>query len=213
MSTVPEALSTARHKLAEAESHLADCDQVEQKHAEHAAAKRLEATQSRENLLASRMAGLGGTTVSEVQDIELDADAAEALYDQLKQRSADAKSAVEAARRKLDEAIADAAQAIETDTHSDIHAHLEGLFRALVRSVAAAKVSRDHGRTLGSNHLGLSHMFGLGGRLLSMLQSLDWPRGFDDHGFKNQWAGQSPTAYPGVDEQLSDIRLKLGINA
>lgn len=166
-------------------------------------------------LLAERVAATGNVdfapgSAAELQDLDLDIEAATLLAAQLEQRRLDANSALEKAKSVWAKSVCKFAQEIEAGAIAEIELALAALAKSCARGVAAAKVSRDFGEIRGSYNMPVAHWFGSAGQLVAQLRQIAWPQfptSIDPSGFgRPQTAGEVPTTLAGVDEAEISIR-------
>jgi hypothetical protein len=120
--------------------------------------------------IASATAAVGQTSsAAELQDLQLDIEAAEVLARQLEQRRDEANTLCERADRAWRTSVCKFAQAQEATAICEIERMLAALGEACARGIAAAKVSREFGEIRGSYSLGSRRRYGSAGELTAAL--------------------------------------------
>jgi hypothetical protein len=134
----------------------------------------------REEMLAERIAAAAASVEStssaaELQDLQLDIEAAEQLARQLERRQEEANALCDRAEQAWRKSVCKFAQAQEATAVSEIEGILVALGQACARGIAAAKVSREFGEIRGSYNLDTSRWYGSAGQLTAALRKIEWP--------------------------------------
>ncbi len=172
----------------------------------------------REEMLAERIAAATASVEStssaaELQDLQLDIEAAEELARQLERRQEGANALCERAEQAWRKSVCKFAQAQEATAVSEIEKILEALGEACARGIAAAKVSREFGEIRGSYSLGCRRWYGSAGELTAALREIKWPRWpnpIDPGPFTIQYVDESLANLAGVSE--AEEALLVAIN-
>lgn len=173
--------------------------------------RRLEAR--REEMLAERIAAAAASveatsSAAELQDLQLDIEAAEELARQLERRREEANALCERAEQAWRKSVCKFAQAQEATAVSEIEGILTALGQACARGIAAAKVSREFGEIRGSYSLDTKRWYGSAGQLTAALRTIEWPRWPNPIGpgpFSIQYVNESLGTLAGVSEAEAAI--------
>jgi hypothetical protein len=154
--------------------------------------------------IASATAAVGQTSsAAELQDLQLDIEAAEVLARQLDQRRDEADTLCERADQAWRKSVCKFAQSEEAAAVSKIENILNALGEACARGIAAAKVSREFGEIRGSYSLDTSRWYGSAGQLAAALRKIEWPKWpnpISPGPFFIQYANESLGTFAGVPE-------------
>lgn len=164
--------------------------------------------------IASATAAVGQTSsAAELQDLQLDIEAAEVLARQLDQRRDEADKLCERADQAWRKSVCKFAQAEEATALCEIGRMVTALGEACARGIAAAKVSREFGEIRGSYSLGSRRWYGSAGELTAALREIKWPRWpnpIDPGPFAIQYTDESLATLAGVSE--AEEALLVAIN-
>lgn len=167
----------------------------------------------RGEMLAERIAAAAASVEStssaaELQDLQLDIEAAEEVARQLERRQEEANALCERAEQAWRKSVCKFAQAQEAIAVSEIEGILEALGQACARGIAAAKVSREFGEIRGSYALDTSRWYGSAGQLTAALRKIEWPKWPNPIGpgpFSIQYVNDSLATLAGVSEAEAAI--------
>jgi hypothetical protein len=154
--------------------------------------------------IASATAAVGQTSsAAELQDLQLDIEAAEVLARQLDQRRDEADKLCERKDQAWRKSVCKFAQSEEATALFEIEKILNALGDACARGIAAAKVSREFGEIRGSYNPDTSRWYGSAGQLTAALRKIEWPKWPNPIGpgpFFVQYVNDSLRTLAGVSE-------------
>ena len=181
MTAALAAVHATRRSLDAAQRRLEKLEKVAEDKSEAAESARRHVQALRQRVIEHRIADGPGNeqtaiTGADVQEAEIDAEAAQVLSARFERQSVDARVCVEKAEQTWRNAVCAYMQDVEAAAIADVERVLEQLVRPCALAIAAAKISKDYGQTRGSTSMPTSHWFGPVGILVSELRKIKWPK-------------------------------------
>jgi len=218
VSATLQKVHAKRHALESADQRVAECSAALKQQQEQTAHLRRQHEAGLTDLVESRARALTSGTSghhasqADLALLEIDVEASRSLESHIQAKLDGAKVTKERAQKAYDDAVCDYAVDLEAAAIRDVEAVLAQLSSACSRAIAAAVVSKDHGRIRGSYNLETNQWFGSAGELVHQLRGIKWPTwptAIAPGDFKSQYNSAGPNKHPGVDQAVASIKLAI----